>query len=369
MSDTGGGHRAAARAIIEGLEARRPGAFHCRMVDPLADAAWPLRGVGPGYALVAEHLPGLYGRVWHLSDRRGAARCMHALLRPHLGPVLRRHYAEARPDLVVSVHPFLTRRALAALRSIGSAAPFVTVVTDLIDAHAMWFEPGVDRMLVPSPAVAERARQLGLPKARVHPVGQPIRPVFAAPPPPRPEARRALGLAPERPMVLITGGGDGLGPLLELTRAVAAALPASQQIAVVTGRNRAAAERLRREDWPLPVTVTGFVENMADWMFASDLVLAKAGPGTIMEALAAGLPILLHGYLPGQEEGNVRFLLEAGLGALAESPEGAARIAADWMAPEAVDRLADRQRRARAAAQPAAALDIADRLIEMLGEA
>jgi 1,2-diacylglycerol 3-beta-galactosyltransferase len=62
------------------------------------------------------------------------------------------------------------------------------------------------------------------------------------------------------------------------------------------------------------VHVFGFVENMPDLMRASDAVVTKAGPGTISEALISGLPIFLTGYVPGQEEGNVSFVTDQGLG-------------------------------------------------------
>ena len=56
----------------------------------------------------------------------------------------------------------------------------------------------------------------------------------------------------------------------------------------------------------------GFVNNMAEFMSACDCVITKAGPGTIAEALICGMPILLNGYIPCQEEGNVSFVLENG---------------------------------------------------------
>ena len=62
----------------------------------------------------------------------------------------------------------------------------------------------------------------------------------------------------------------------------------------------------------------GFVNNMAEFMSACDCIITKAGPGTIAEALISGMPILLNGYIPCQEEGNVSFVLENG-GARAKS--------------------------------------------------
>ena len=367
MADTGGGHRAAARAIHEGLELAFPGRFEVIVSDPLAAAVWPIGGFGRGYGPLVQHLPELYGAAWHRSDGMRAAAALHAALRPGLDPVLRRLYAEARPDLVLSVHPMLTRRAQRVLRAGGSLAPFAVVVTDLFDAHAMWFEPEAELCALPTEGAAALARRRGMPADRLRVLGQPIRPCFAAAAPDQTALRANLGLDPLRATVLLTGGGDGLGRMPALARGIAhCGLPL--QLVVIAGRNRGLVDRLSREPWPsgVSVEVRGFVDNMVDWMHAADLIVTKAGPGTIMEALAAGLPILLHGYLPGQEEGNLRYLIEHDLGNYAERPEAIAARVAHWLAPEQAEALLAWRRRALSAARPAAALDIAAALAGLL---
>ena len=63
--------------------------------------------------------------------------------------------------------------------------------------------------------------------------------------------------------------------------------------------------RLRAETWPIPVTVLGYVSNMAEWLAAADLLVTKAGHGALAEAACLGTPTLITGYIPGQESGNV----------------------------------------------------------------
>lgn len=367
MADTGGGHRAAAQAVAEGLELRFGARHSVTMVDAMARARWPVSGFGAGYGPLVEHLPAVYGRAWHLSDNRPLARAGHALLAPLLGKHLSAIYRDLQPDLVVSVHPMLTRSALGILRAQDSRAPFATVVTDLFDAHGMWFEGRVDRLIVPTEGAALRAEQAGQPRERIDVLGQPIRAAFAEPGPGKAALRVALGLRPDLPTAILVGGGDGVGRLGRLARAVAGAgalqsASPAYQLVVICGRNQALKAELEAADWPIPVVATGFVDNMADWMRASDLMLTKAGPGSIMEALAAGLPLLLHGHLPGQEEGNVRFVLDSGLGERIEDPESLASRTAQWLAPESRADLAARQARALEHARPGAALDIADSL-------
>ena len=49
-------------------------------------------------------------------------------------------------------------------------------------------------------------------------------------------------------------------------------------------------------------------------MRASDILVTKAGPGTISEAMNAGLPMILYSRLPGQEDGNVDYVISEGVG-------------------------------------------------------
>lgn len=137
--------------------------------------------------------------------------------------------------------------------------------------------------------------------------------------PPIRSSRRArriqLGLDPDRFTVLVCSGADGSGDLVRRARVLArSGLDIS--LVVICGRNQRARDSLAglRDRWERPVTVHGFVTNMSEWMTASDIVVTKAGPGTIAEALCAGLPLLITWYLPGQERGNMEWLIDTGAG-------------------------------------------------------
>lgn len=103
----------------------------------------------------------------------------------------------------------------------------------------------------------------------------------------------------------------------------------------------------------------GFVTRMAEFMVAADILISKAGPGTISEAAALSLPIMLTSYLPGQEEGNVDYVIEGGFGAFVNDtdPIGIAEEVCMWLTDE--DRRAKLSAAAKAHGAPFAARDIA----------
>lgn len=119
--------------------------------------------------------------------------------------------------------------------------------------------------------------------------------------------REQLGLMDDIPTVLIVGGGDGMGGIIQQAKALGEKLNEKAdskenpeyQMVVVCGKNKNAQDTLSSNDWGkgVNVVVNGFVNNMDEWMRASDVIVTKAGPGTIAEASICGLPCMLSSYL------------------------------------------------------------------------
>ena len=125
--------------------------------------------------------------------------------------------------------------------------------------------------------------------------------------------RKELGLKPSIPTVLVVGGGDGMGGITQVATTMGKKLASDAinddnddtsdddkyQMVVVCGKNKAAEDELLTHAWGKGVTVQvkGFVNNMDEWMRASDAIVTKAGPGTIAEASICGLPCMLSSYL------------------------------------------------------------------------
>jgi UDP-N-acetylglucosamine:LPS N-acetylglucosamine transferase len=106
------------------------------------------------------------------------------------------------------------------------------------------------------------------------------------------------------------------------------------------------------------VVALGFVTNIAEYMVAADVLVSKAGPGTIAEATSLSLPIMLTSFLPGQEEGNVDFVVEGGFGSFISDsdPLGIAETIAGWLLDD--EKLANMSKAAKAKGAPYAARDI-----------
>ncbi|MCD4685508.1 MAG: galactosyldiacylglycerol synthase, partial [Anaerolineae bacterium] len=275
----------------------------------------------------------------------------------------RRLVAEHPADVYVSVHALFSRPIMRALQQTQyDRARFVTVITDLVTKHAFWDERDVERCLVPTQAAYDRGRHFGLRPDQLRLTGMPVHPHFLNGQLDPAAARQKLALHPTLPIVLLAGGGEGMGPVYRIARELNRRR-LSMQLVVIAGRNESLRQRLQAVRWRQPTVVYPFVNNMPDLLTAADILVTKAGPTTVCEACVAGVPLVLSGAVPGQEDGNVTLVVDHSAGAYAP---GAARVAdtvADWLA-EGASGLARRADNARQLGRPDAVWQIADEIHE-----
>jgi 1,2-diacylglycerol 3-beta-galactosyltransferase len=404
IADTGAGHRSAANAISSAIkiisqreqeewQARlsteqsgeseessalasqtadtastfAPPTYRIEIVDVFEEySRFPLREAVKLYGPTIRYNPKLFGQFFHRSNREGTVLAVNSLATPLILNGLLRLFTTVQPDVIVSIHPLVNFVTVQALRELNMHVPFLTVVTDLVSVHFAWFAPGVDGYIVPTEQARQLYLQRGLDPQRVHMLGMPIDPKFTKAVESKEVLQQRFGLKPGLPVILLVGGGDGAGGLQAAVRAISQArLPV--QLMVVTGRNRRLYAHLQRTRSKLhvPAKIFGFVHNMPELMHVADVLVTKAGPGTISEALACNLPVILSGYVPGQEEGNVEYVVSNDVGVLALDPGtliDALRRVIRPGSPELRRRLMNAERIRR----PSASFDIAQCILSYL---
>ncbi|KAL6770016.1 MGD1 [Auxenochlorella protothecoides x Auxenochlorella symbiontica] len=372
MSDTGGGHRASAQALKAGFEELYGDAYKIDVLDIWTDyTPWPCNRLPKTYSFLVK-----YPFLWRLGFLTSQPRFVHVPVTTataaFVGPQVSRAFDETRPDLVVSVHPLMQIVPVRVLRQrirngLQKAINFATVVTDLTRCHNTWYYHRVDRCFVATEASKRQALDMGLKEDQIRLYGLPIRPAFSRKYPPKEKLRKSLQMDPRKPAILLVGGGEGMGPVERTVEALSKVLDVEFQLVVVCGRNHKLVERLKRREYPagMQVHVKGFVDNMPEFMFASDIMITKAGPGTISEALICGLPMILNAYIPCQEEANIPYVVENEVGLFERNPHKVALIVKGWLGDQA-GQLRAMAQRCRKLGQPDALFNIVRELSSMV---
>ncbi|KAF7081135.1 hypothetical protein CFC21_085107 [Triticum aestivum] len=375
MSDTGGGHRASAEAIKDAFRIEFGDDYRVFVKDLCKDhAGWPLNNMESSYKFMVKHV-----QLWKVAFHGTSPRWVHnfylAALASFYAKKVEAGLKKYKPDIIISVHPLMQHIPLWVLKWQGlqNRVVFATVITDLNTCHPTWFHADVNRCYCPSEEVAKRAELDDLKSSQIRVFGLPIRPSFCRAVLVKDDLRKELELDPDLPAVLLMGGGEGMGPVKKTAKALGDALFDKElgkpigQLVVICGRNKTLSSSLQALEWKMPIKIRGFETQMEKWMGACDCIITKAGPGTIAEALIRGLPIILNDFIPGQEVGNVPYVVDNGAGVFSKSPKETAELVARWFGPGAEERKRMSEN-ALKLAQPEAVFDIVRDIHELSQE-
>ena len=365
-ADAGFGHRSTANALCRAFELRHGDAAQVIIVNPLDEpGAVPfMRSAENDYDKLAREWPQFYKLGYKMSDLSLTTSVTEMAYVMMMYDVIARLMKQHEPDVVVVTFPTYQYPVAAYRRISGRNVPMATVVTDLVSLQKMWFSQSTDLCLVPTEIAAALARERDLDPASIHVTGLPVNPALADVPASKAEARRALGW-PEDKFTLLAVGSKRVERLDAFTHVVNHA-GHDLHLVGVAGGNGDLYQTWQATTWHVPATVYDFVSNMPDLMHAADGVITKAGGLIITESLACGLPLLLTQFIPGQETGNARFVVDEGAGDLTLEPLQLLEALAHWLVD---DKRLFRERAAQACrlGKPEAAFAAVD-LIWQLAE-
>ena len=302
----GGGHKAAALALAEVGRAR---GREVELIDALSLAPhWFARAYVESYLVSTGFARSLYGATFSATDHRDPVRdAVRAVLDRSVGGELVAHVLDRRPAAVIATHFYPLVELGRLRRSAALDVPLIAVVTDYV-AHALWAVPDVDLYCAPRGRAVEDLASLGVARSAIVETGIPVSRAFGA-------AAPWVEPGPGEPMrVLVTSGGFGVGPVLDVLRSfrgvsgVALDVVSGDRPALVARANKLVARH------NLVATVTGFATDMPQRIGQAHVVIGKAGGLTMSECLASGRPLVVVGAGPGQEAGNVEVLEAWGAG-------------------------------------------------------
>lgn len=255
-------------------------------------------------------IPQMYRFLYNRAERATEVGPFRAWVHQFTAGNLRTLMARTRPDVVICTHAFPCGVMAEYKRQFADAPPVVGVVTDFV-VHSFWIHQNIDAYAVATDQMRSTLIGRGVPSERIVVSGIPVHASFGRPRADVTSLRKELGLPLDRNIVLLMGGGLGMGPIEMMMQALDRASAPVCAVAIV-GRSARLEQRVldRADRVRYPVRVVRFVNNVQDYMHASDVLITKPGGLTSSEALAAEVPMVLFKPLPGQEERNTRYLVQ-----------------------------------------------------------
>jgi UDP-N-acetylglucosamine:LPS N-acetylglucosamine transferase len=322
--DAGGGHRAAATALEMSIKAQgRSWDVHLANLQELLDELDILKK----YAgiRIEDYYNWMLRSGWTLGSVQLMKVLQFAIRSYHSATVrmLERYWTETQPDMVVSFVPHFNRALCESFNHVFPGRPFVTVLTDIADYPPhFWIERQQQYLVCGSDRAVAQAREHGHADDHIFRAsGMILHPRFYQPPiQDRIAERLHLGLRADLPTAIVLFGGYGSKVMLE----IAERLEQSQlelQLIFICGRNEKLAGALRARPSRLPRFVEGFTTKVNTYMQLADFFIGKPGPGSVSEALAMRLAVIVecNAWTLPQERNNADWVIENGVGIVLHS--------------------------------------------------
>ena len=237
-----------------------------------------------------------------------------------------------KPDIILSVHPLFTSAIADLIKEKNLNIPFAILINDLISISPLWIDPRADLIIAPTLQAKMFAEKSNVPSNKIVVLPIPVRKEIL-------DTARNIGFIDEELIrdkekihFLVMSGGEGSGDLERIV--ISLYNIENSQISIVCGRNKSLQELLSNKfsEHYDRILVYGFVTDMEELLISHDIGVVRGSPNTLMECINCTLPVIVTGTLPGQEEGNIGFILDNHLGLYCPEPDNLVNAAESLLA-------------------------------------
>lgn len=322
--NTGAGHVSAAKVLSSAIQKEDP-SCQIKMINGFRPHKLGHFIFERGYKFSVNYFKGAFPLTYELGQHTFFQSLLKHLLGPETRPYLRKIILKERPTDIVCFHFAVTPFIKDVLKNIPWKINFTVIVTDPFTVPYSWFyEKNITYMVY-----SEEAKNIG-----VHECNVPSENITVIPflmdekfhrqinTEEKKALRKKLGFDPNKKMVLLVGGGEGLPGATEIINNCISNR-ADFAITVICGRDKVKMRNLKvlRLAHPkLDLHIYGFVNNLDELVKICDCAVIKAGPATLMEVLSCRKPVIICKYIHNQELGNMHFAVKNKVGYFIRQP-------------------------------------------------
>lgn len=329
--DAGFGHRRAATAIQNAIKEIHGDAVDSKIVNPVKEE---------GLSSIVQKLQVRYDNT--IRDHREFYSTAFGILNHYPISIIADHAVTQLlvkevtetilsecPDGIISTFPFFSTSIRHILFLLQLHIPFYSIVTDLDNVHRIWFHPGPDKYFVASEQLKFQAVECNVKPSKVIISGIPVDTRISTETRDKATLRKQLGWDLSLPTILAISSKRVQNLLDKLIAIEGSDIPL--QLCIIAGGDDSFYKSVTCREWKVPVHCYNFVENMPEFLLATDILITKAGGLITSEGLACGLPIILVDVIEGQESGNVDYLLNNSAGVLLDSNHELQQTIKKWL--------------------------------------
>jgi len=315
---TGGGHLAPAKSIAKVFERDYKNEVEPVLVNGFEEINPVIKFlIEDGYRNLQAKATWFYEFLYVLFKFNFIAVFYSSLISFFVKPYFRKVFRSENPDKIVILHFFLIEPAYEVIRELKLNIPLITIVTDPYTAHPLWFFRKEQNFVVFSERLRTYCIQRGINKNNINVFPFILSEAFSKPLDESKIAglKKEMGFTPDKKVVLILGGGDGIPKGYRILKTLSNKLE-NVEIAIVCGKNNSLlqkAEKLKAKCGK-SIMVYGYVDFIYELLNISDLVITKCGASTFMEIIMSKKIPLIINYIWEQEKGNMEYLVNKKMG-------------------------------------------------------
>ena len=322
--NTGAGHISAAKVLAAAMKEQDPD-IEVKMLNGFCSRKLGHFIFEKGYNYSTNYFKGAFPIIYDLGKYDWLQSGLKHILGPETRPYLRRIIRKEHPTDIVCFHFAVTPFLKEVLKNMPWKINLTVIVTDPFTVPYPWFyEKDVNYMVYSDEAKAIAVNECHVPEKNVQVIPFLMNSKFRTSI--TEEEKTALrikhGFAPDKKIVLLVGGGEGLPGATEIVNNCIIH-KAKFAVAVICGRDKVKKKNLsllRLANPHIDLHVFGFVDFMDELVKICDCAVIKAGPATLMEVLACRKPVIICKYIHNQELGNMHFAVRNKVGYFIRKP-------------------------------------------------
>ena len=315
-TNTGGGHRSAARATAEALEKL---SVKVELVDTLGIAGKHVsERTSKIYNTVVRKSPVIFGMFYSAGksvskpNKRSIVYRLNSLYAPKLNSIIR----EEKPDIIVCTHLFAGQTVTQIEKKFGLNAVTSAIITDYTYSP-MWEETALDYYFIPHKDLISQFTKKQIPEEKIFPMGLPVKSAFKLHGNKR-EAKLKNGYDPDKFHILIAGGSMGAGSIFDTAICLSENMR-DAAVTIICGSNEKLFDKLKSQSFNKNIKILKVTEKMPELMDCADIIITKPGGLTSTEAMVKGMPFIIITPIPGGEEDNCDFFVKRNMAVYSKS--------------------------------------------------